>query len=625
VGKNQIIMKKLVVLIFALPIIQLTTNAQPCLPGGITFTTQEQIDSFQINYPNCSEVEGDVSIGGGMGGIWNLNGLNVLTSIGGSFSICYNESLTSLCGMDNLEFVGGDLNIGGFVPPGLGHANDSLTSIADLVSLNSIGGDLLIADNPNLIDLTGLENLESVSGSVGIYHNTSLVNLIALENAVASITEDLMISGNSGLISLSGLEGMSSVHGTLQISSNDMLTNLTGLEGLTNIEDNLLIMGNDNLNILTGLDNMTSVGGYLRIHNNDALESLMGLHNLTSIGHADYGWSLFISENDVLTNLQGLNNLISIEGDAKIYGNDVLTSLTGLGSLAIIEGSLWIGDLYNNGQTTWITGNISLINFSGLDNLNSIGESLWVLGNDSLTSLTGLDNLTIIGDDLIIFDNPALVNLTGLNSLTNIEGKLKIGYLVVNYQVTSILGNISLVDLSALENETSIAGTLWILGNDNLKSLSGLHNIESGTFNNLSICKNDSLSMCEVESVCNYLALGYGAVEIHNNAPGCNSPEEILDSCMITIVEERNFDDYIIISPNPVSNELTISWYQPEPGYAKIEIYNSTGNRIKQLVGQIISEGEHEYFWNTNNLLPGIYFIRLETGNKIVVRKIIKH
>jgi hypothetical protein len=55
--------------------------AQPCLPGGITFSTQEQINNFQTNYPNCTEIEGDVIIGGD--DISNLNGLEVLSAVGG--------------------------------------------------------------------------------------------------------------------------------------------------------------------------------------------------------------------------------------------------------------------------------------------------------------------------------------------------------------------------------------------------------------------------------------------------------------------------------------------------------------------------------------------------------------
>ena len=38
--------------------------SQSCLPDGITFSTQQQIDNFQIDYPGCSEIEGSVIING---------------------------------------------------------------------------------------------------------------------------------------------------------------------------------------------------------------------------------------------------------------------------------------------------------------------------------------------------------------------------------------------------------------------------------------------------------------------------------------------------------------------------------------------------------------------------------
>lgn len=52
-----------------------------CLPEGITFTSQEQIDNFQINYPGCTEIEGDLIISGE--DITNLEGLNMVTDIVG--------------------------------------------------------------------------------------------------------------------------------------------------------------------------------------------------------------------------------------------------------------------------------------------------------------------------------------------------------------------------------------------------------------------------------------------------------------------------------------------------------------------------------------------------------------
>jgi len=84
-------MKKLYIILIALFMVS-GARAQwssSCLPEGITFTNQAQIDSFQVNYPGCVEIEGFVTISGDE--ITNLNRLNVLTSIGGSLQIDGNE------------------------------------------------------------------------------------------------------------------------------------------------------------------------------------------------------------------------------------------------------------------------------------------------------------------------------------------------------------------------------------------------------------------------------------------------------------------------------------------------------------------------------------------------------
>ncbi len=55
--------------------------SQPCLPGGITFSTQQGIDNFQIQYPDCTEIEGDVIISGN--DITTLEPLHVLVAVNG--------------------------------------------------------------------------------------------------------------------------------------------------------------------------------------------------------------------------------------------------------------------------------------------------------------------------------------------------------------------------------------------------------------------------------------------------------------------------------------------------------------------------------------------------------------
>ncbi len=119
-------------------------TGQTCLPGGINFTSQSEIDIFTTDYPGCTEILGNVSISGA--GITNLNGLSPVTSIGGHLDI-HNSSLTNLTGLNSLISVGGSLYI---------NENLSLLNLSGLNALTSIGGNCEILLNNSLINLTGL-------------------------------------------------------------------------------------------------------------------------------------------------------------------------------------------------------------------------------------------------------------------------------------------------------------------------------------------------------------------------------------------------------------------------------------------------------------------------------------
>ena len=250
-------MKNLFLLLIGL-FLSFTGAPQPCLPNGIYFGSQATIDNFQTNYPNCTQIQGGVTINGG--GITNLNGLSVVTYVGGYFH-CSNTSLTNLSGLNSLTFI---------------------------------GGDVYFEYNPVLTNLSGLDNLTSISG-------------------------ELYFSGNDIMNSFTGLESMTSIGGNLTISHNPVLINLSGLNSLVSIGGHFNIIDNPALTNFTGLDSLTSIGSWLNITGNITLISLIGLNALTSIG-AD----LIIKYDSVLTNcaLQGIcDYLTSPNGNITIYGN----------------------------------------------------------------------------------------------------------------------------------------------------------------------------------------------------------------------------------------------------------------------------------------------------------------
>ena len=242
-----------------------------------------------------------------------------------------------------------------------------------------------------------------------------------------------------------------------------------------------------------------------------------------------------------------------IEGYVFISGPNI-TNLNGLNVLASIGGSLTIDH------------NDTLTVLSGLDNLTSIGEDFNIWYNDAMTSLMGLDNLTSTGEGLYIFGNDALTSLSGLSNLTSIGGGLVIQFT-------------SLTSLSGIDNVTSIGGRdLYVRNNDFLISLIGLDNIDAASIKDLWIYNNNSLNTCEVQSICEYLAIPGGDINIYHNAPGCNSQQEVEDACEALLVENINFEVGLSIYPNPANQEVFIS--SSKVVITEVTIYNQIGQKV---------------------------------------------
>jgi hypothetical protein len=75
------------------------------------------------------------------------------------------------------------------------------------------------------------------------------------------------------------------------------------------------------------------------------------------------------------------------------------------------------------------------------------------------------------------------------------------------------------------------------------------------------------------------------------------------------------------IRPNPVKQETIIAFRLPKPGHAKLTVYNQLGQVADNMADEVFAEGMHERIWNPGNLAPGTYFIQLESGGMISVRK----
>ncbi|MBK8503759.1 MAG: T9SS type A sorting domain-containing protein [Saprospiraceae bacterium] len=268
---------------------------QTCLPDGITFHSQAQLDNFSVQFPGCHEIIGYVLIEEAHSTpISSLEGLAQVTRIGQYLEIRNNANLLNLNGLENLKAIGGRMTLA---------ANRSLLNITALDKVEFVGESVRISSNPSLAFFNALGKMKVIRGDFSISDNTTLSHLQGL-NDLIEIDGSILINGNAALSSMQGLNGLRKVSGNLLLRDNLSLKDMSGLSNLREVLADFIIDNNRSLITLIGLDALSIVGGYLQIVNNESLQ-----------------------------NVKGLDALQSIVGLLQIYNNPVLESLGGLDSI----------------------------------------------------------------------------------------------------------------------------------------------------------------------------------------------------------------------------------------------------------------------------------------------------
>jgi hypothetical protein len=75
------------------------------------------------------------------------------------------------------------------------------------------------------------------------------------------------------------------------------------------------------------------------------------------------------------------------------------------------------------------------------------------------------------------------------------------------------------------------------------------------------------------------------------------------------------------VRPNPVNQQALICFRLPKPGHARLTVFNQLGQMVGLVADEEFAEGLHERIWAPGSLAPGTYFIQLESGGMISVRK----
>jgi hypothetical protein len=73
--------------------------------------------------------------------------------------------------------------------------------------------------------------------------------------------------------------------------------------------------------------------------------------------------------------------------------------------------------------------------------------------------------------------------------------------------------------------------------------------------------------------------------------------------------------------PNPFNAQTTISYSLAQSGSVTLSIYNIMGQKVATLVDGIEQAGEHKVVWDASEVTSGVYFGRLQTGDKDETRR----
>ncbi len=571
-----------------------------CLPGGITFTSQAQIDNFRVNYPDCTEILGDVDFLT----VSNVDSLVDIENINGSVYFntgCFPLDVSSF---SNLYKIGGDVTF------------DNGRFINGFPVLDSIMGQLLWEGQPvygECTDINGDFPALRYAGSIVVspYARESFApddfpvlerveGNLSLGSAYYDEINDFSYGiGFLNCASCCEFAALKYVGGSLSIKAPEAIEAFNMLDtigGNLSVRTHSLIGISEDHDI-TGFERLKFIGGNLHFYES-----------------GEISWFSFASVN-LSTGLDSLN---TIQGDISARFMHIesfgLNQLEQLGGLYMYESSANTNDPLPAFSQLSTIGNVFILldhsfssdfNHFRLQNITAIENNLELLSVPSPNNFVGFDNLTSIGGSLIVdadyWSYPSnFQNFEGLNSLTSIGQDL---------QVT---GAYSFQSLDGLENLNSIGGSLILYNNNALTDISALSNIDHTQLDSVSINSNSLLSWCSIESICNHLN-DNGPASIAGNPSLCSSVPEVQNACIVPISTANQFYN-LSIFPNPNTGLFTIKGT------------NQGTYKILNINGQIVQQGDLQENGDVDMSIAaqGIYFIHLSVNGDTVIRRIAK-
>ena len=113
-------------------------------------------------------------------------------------------------------------------------------------------------------------------------------------------------------------------------------------------------------------------------------------------------------------------------------------------------------------------------------------------------------------------------------------------------------------------------------------------------------------------------------LRLYNYGISYEEVKEIYESELSTMVNPNKTKNSLDVYPNPVRDKVWIKYTSRSVSNVRISLTNFAGVEIKSLQSVTNSMGNMELDLSLDGLIPGVYFIRVEDGERSFSRKVVK-
>ena len=292
--------------------------------------------------------------------------------------------------------------------------------------------------------------------------------------------------------------------------------------------------------------------------------------------------------------------------------------------------------LYDNGGLHWDLVPARALEYK-LDEKNMTAELIWEYRHSPKIYPNGMGNMQRLDNgNTMIGWGSGYPTLTEIDSLKNIIFELTLpdsewNYRAFRFNLNKSYYNSFVPKLLFPQNKSKLNSDTCLFNWTRNKFAQSFHfqlSLDS-TFNNL-VYEDSNL----VDTLLQYKSLNpkneyYWRVSSNNNTEDVGGYSGYSDYFKINsltnevTIENDNKYYFYENEPNPFSTYTNIKYFIPESVFIQLKLYNEFGVELSTLVNEYQNEGTHVINIIADNLNSGIYFIKLQAGKVLQIKKIV--